>query len=179
MIKELLAPIKKVHRLKSIGNRLFFSCWLVLQRKSQRTRIKKAKTILKRINQDNFKENPGQLFSYIRKIDAFVFEEVLLLALRYRGFKVIHNKRYTGDGGIDGIVIVDNKRYAIQAKRYSTHINSSHINDFKVAITKHRCAGGFFIHCGRSGAGLYTNLNDTITLISGKNLHKLLILDYA
>ncbi|WP_248844390.1 restriction endonuclease [Escherichia coli] len=38
------------------------------------------------------------------------------------GFRTIRNKRYTGDGGIDGQVKCGKHRYLIQAKRYRGHI---------------------------------------------------------
>ncbi|MEX6059375.1 restriction endonuclease [Enterobacter hormaechei] len=40
--------------------------------------------------------------NYLRKIDPFVFEELLLEGFEAHGFRTIRNKRYTGDGGIDG-----------------------------------------------------------------------------
>lgn len=137
--------------------------------------MKQAWKILKKINQPDFKNNPASLFSYIKKIDPFVFEELLLLAFRFRGFRVVHNKRYTGDGGIDGMIILPNcQRVAIQAKRYANHINPAHINTFRKDLLKKRCQHGVFIHCGKSGSGLYDNLSPNITLISGHNLHVLL-----
>jgi len=39
--------------------------------------------------------------AYLRKIDPYVFEELLLEALLSKGFKITRNKRYSGDGGID------------------------------------------------------------------------------
>lgn len=49
----------------------------------------------------------GQKIAYLRKIDPFVFEELLLEGFERRGFEVIRNRRYTGDGGIDGRVKID------------------------------------------------------------------------
>ena len=111
---------------------------------------------------------------FLKQVDPFVFEELLLLSLKFRGIKVIHNKRYTGDGGIDGIILLGNKRYAIQAKRYTSYITASHVNDFKTALINKGCSGGFFIHCGKSGKALYSHLDSSIHLISGSNLHQLL-----
>ncbi|MBA3536696.1 MAG: restriction endonuclease, partial [Tatlockia sp.] len=109
------------------------------------------------------------------KIDPFVFEELLLIAFKSRGLKVIHNKRYTGDGGIDGVVILPSKhRMAVQAKRYQNHINVQHLKDFADTIKTHQGHGGFFIHCGKSGQAVYQNLPANIILISGNNLHRLL-----
>jgi restriction system protein len=127
------------------------------------------------LQRPEFKIAPGRLFAYIRTIDPFVFEELLLIAFKSRGLKVIHNKRYTGDGGIDGMVILPSKhRIALQAKRYQNHINVQHIRDFSQSIQAHGCHGGYFIHCGISGHSVYQQLPNDITLISGNNLHRLL-----
>ncbi|MFP1771066.1 restriction endonuclease [Lonsdalea quercina] len=64
----------------------------------------------------------GYKLGYLRKIDPFTFEELLLEAFETHGFKIIRNKRYTGDGGIDGQVMIGKNRYLIQAKRYRGHI---------------------------------------------------------
>ncbi len=175
MIEKLLASKKKRGFIKATIQRIYFATWLLFQRKSQKKRIKQADRMMRLLNQASFKENPQRLFAYIRKIDPFVFEELLLLSLKYRGVKVIHNKRYTGDGGIDGILVLGkNKRYAIQAKRYKSYITASHVNDFKHSLMNKRCHGGFFIHCGKSGKGLYSHLDPSIHLISGSRLHQLL-----
>lgn len=171
---------RKLHK-QSITSTMFksvsFYFWLycLVRKKSHRVRINSACKILNKFKTLEFQRDPGRVFAYVRKIDPFVFEELLLLAFSGHGLKVRRNKRYTGDGGIDGIVILPNKkRYAIQAKRYQKHINASHIDDFSSVLKKHACHGGFFIHCGKSGKGVYERLLPEITLISGSNLHLLL-----
>ena len=159
--------------LASIGNVLWRH--LVIRKKSHRIRITKATRVFNLLRQSDFKAQPGRVFSYVRQLDPFVFEELLLLAFKSRGLRVIHNTRYTGDGGIDGIVVLPNQqRFAVQAKRYQSHINAQHIHDFSTVLKHHRCHGGFFIHSGRSGASVYQQLSSNITLISGKYLHQLL-----
>lgn len=148
---------------------------LFFRKASHQRRIRQALKLLKKFNQLDFKKNPAGLFAYIKKIDPFVFEELLLLSFLFRGFKVIHNTRYTGDGGIDGVVILPNRqRVAIQAKRYANHINPAHVLAFREDFERHGCHQGLFIHCGKSGAGLYDNLASDITLASGNHLHALL-----
>ena len=44
----------------------------------------------------------GYKIAYLRKIDPFTFEELLLEGFESHGFRTIRNKRHTGDGGIDG-----------------------------------------------------------------------------
>ena len=163
-----------VNRFMALIGHLF---WLhvMIRKKSHRTRITKANRVLNRLKQSNFKAQPGRVFAYIRQLDPFVFEELLLMAFKSRGLRVIHNTRYTGDGGIDGIVVLPNRqRFAVQAKRYQNHINAKHIHDFASDLKRHGCSGGFFIHSGKSGAGVYQQLSSNIILISGGNLHKLL-----
>src|SRR3546814_6309274 len=67
-----------------------------------------------------------------------------------RGHRVIRNRRYTGDGGIDGEVIIDGQRWLIQAKRYRDAIRPEHVWDFaQMCATRRR--RGMFIHTGRTG----------------------------
>ncbi|MBA2649664.1 MAG: restriction endonuclease [Legionella sp.] len=158
------------------GMYYYFWLYCIIRKKSQRVRIIKAARVFQLLKNAQFKAEPGRLFAYIRMIDPFVFEELLLLAFKSRGLKVIHNKRYTGDGGIDGIVILPNQgRIAIQAKRYQHHINVQHLKDFAQTVKNHRCHGGFFIHCGKSGRAVYQNMPDNMMLISGTNLYRLLV----
>ena len=159
--------------LASIGH--FLWQHLAIRKKSHRTRITKANRVFNLLRQPDFKAQPGRVFAYIRQLDPFVFEELLLIAFKSRGLRVIHNTRYTGDGGIDGIVVLPNQqRFAVQAKRYQSHINAKHIHDFSAVLKHHRCHGGFFIHSGKSGPGVYQQLSSNITLISGTYLHRLL-----
>ncbi len=168
--------------VKPLLNRLvaatFDTLWLALRVKkpSHKIRMKQAKRVFARLQCADFQENGGRLFAYVRAIDPFVFEELLLLAFKARGLKVIHNRRYTGDGGIDGVVVLPNKqRYAIQAKRYKDHVNAQAIKNFATDLTRHSCSGGFFIHSGKSGASVYHNLPSNVTMISGGNLYRLLV----
>lgn len=51
---------------------------------------------------------------YLRKINPYVFEELLLLALERQGLTVVRNASYSGDGGTDGQVIIDDECWLIQ-----------------------------------------------------------------
>jgi restriction system protein len=114
---------------------------------------------------------------YLRKIDPFVFEELLLYSFHLNGAKVIRNKRYTNDGGIDGKVMDHKGNSLIQAKRYSSHIDLSHVKEFNILIEESNWANhGYFIHTGRTGKGVYETLKGSnITLISGKKLVNFII----
>lgn len=149
---------------------------LILAKKSKLNRhkanIKQARIILNKVKSI---DHPGAKIKYLRKIDPFVFEELLLESFKDKGFEIIRNKRYTGDGGIDGQVIKDEKLYLVQAKRYSSAINPSHVQEFAEVIKKRNAFGGFFVHTGRTGKTSYEKLpGQNIEIISGDRLIKLI-----
>lgn len=120
----------------------------------------------------------GQKLAYLRKIDAFTFEELLLEGFERRGFEVIRNRRYTGDGGIDGRVIIDGETWLIQAKRYTDYIAVGHVRDFQQLLETRRCRG-FFCHTGktRSGTKNLISQDARLFLISGQRLLDLIAQD--
>lgn len=112
---------------------------------------------------------------YLRKINPYVFEEVLLTAFSRHGYRIKRNPRYSGDGGTDGQVWINGGRWLIQAKRFSSCIQSSHVRDFAELVRREQCRG-FFVHTGRTGEVSREALSASpgITLISGGCLLKLL-----
>lgn len=78
---------------------------------------------------------------YLRKINPYVFEELLLLALERQGLTVVRNASYSGDGGTDGQVIIDDECWLIRAKRYSRAITPTHIRDFDQLLEQRTCCG--------------------------------------
>lgn len=160
----------------SLIARLKFLVWchFLVKKASHKKRIKQAFQLLSLLNQDGFRRQPAQFFAYLRKIDPFVFEELLLLSFKARGCKVVHNSTYTGDGGIDGTAILpDGSCWIIQAKRYSQHISLEHVKQLAVLVEQQKRQGGIFIHTGKTGAGIYRHLGKNILLISGSRLHQL------
>lgn len=135
-----------------------------------RTRAKSKKVYKKLQNMDN-----PQIFRYLRQIDPFVFEELLLYSFQRKGFKIYRNRRYTGDGGIDGKVKISGHIKLIQAKRYSGYINMEHVRDF-IAVCNSKHKGGFFIHCGKTGSETkqIAKNGNTIEIISGNKLVSLI-----
>lgn len=117
----------------------------------------------------------GARLNYLRKINPYVFEELLLLALEKQGLDVIRNHSYSGDGGLDGQVFIDGKRWLIQAKRYSRSISPQHIQAFGKLLAREGC-GGFFIHTGRTGHMSRTlcSASPRLLIISGQRLLDLL-----
>ncbi|EPB6698677.1 restriction endonuclease, partial [Escherichia coli] len=88
---------------------------------------------------------------------------------------VIHNPCYSGDGGLDGQVVINGERWLIQAKRYGRTIRPAHIDAFGELLRREGCRG-FFIHTGRTGPASRARLTlwPDIELVSGQRLLKLL-----
>lgn len=143
-------------------------------RKNTRHKYKQnqAKKILKKIS--SF-DSDAKIFSYLRKIDPFVFEEMILDGFENGGFKVIRNKKYTGDGGIDGKVIIDNQTCLIQSKRYKSYINPKHVHEFNLMCLSEGVSG-FFCHTGRTSKALLETIkgDSNVVLVSGDRLINLL-----
>jgi restriction system protein len=118
---------------------------------------------------------PQLLYARLRAMDPLAFEELLLESFERRGYKVIRNRRYTGDGGIDGQVMIDGAVWLIQAKRYADTIRPEHVAAFETLCrTKGRCR--LFIHTGRTGpqSRAAATYGSTIEIISGRALLALL-----
>ncbi|MJZ42555.1 restriction endonuclease [Salmonella enterica subsp. enterica] len=117
----------------------------------------------------------GARLNYLRKINPYVFEELLLLALERQGLKVIRNPSYSGDGGLDGQVFIAGERWLIQAKRYSRSISPQHIREFGELLSREGCRG-LFIHTGRTGPKSRDSLQriPQVQPVSGQRLLNLL-----
>lgn len=141
-------------------------------------KLRSAKKVYKNINEIK-NDNDGWLFSYLRKIDPYVFEELILLSFKNYGFKIKRNKSYSHDGGIDGRIKKSGEKYLIQAKRYSDYINIEHVKEFIKVCHKEKVCG-YFIHTGKTGEETKALLknNPQIKLISGKKLYEFFISDF-
>ncbi|MCX8967269.1 restriction endonuclease [Erwinia psidii] len=116
---------------------------------------------------------PGdaQRLTYLRKINPYVFEELLLLAFERQGLTVVRNDSYSGDGGIDGQVLIDGERWLIQAKRYGRTVEPEHVRQFD-QLLKNYCRRGLFVHTGRTGKmsrDIHT-ASPRLRIISGQTL---------
>ncbi|WP_237751457.1 MULTISPECIES: restriction endonuclease [unclassified Sphingobium] len=122
------------------------------------------------------RDQPAVLhYARLRAMDPLAFEELLLEAFEQRGHRVIRNRRYTGDGGVDGEVIIDGRRWLIQAKRYRDAIKPEHVREFAMLCAARR-RRGMFIHTGRTGGMSRTICSsaDGIEIVSGQRLLALL-----
>lgn len=137
---------------------------------------RRAARELDRIRQSSQRNNPRWVFGQLRHLNPYVFEELLLHCFECAGHRVIRNARYTGDGGIDGRVVVNGTLYLIQAKRYRQFIARDSLIDFAAAITRHAAGGGLYIHCGRTPAdGVRQARSMGINIISGQRLLDLVL----
>ncbi len=125
------------------------------------------------------KNSFGRQIKYLRKVDPFIFEDMILSALKERGIKIERNRRYTGDGGIDGRCWIPvagkwskKKEILIQAKRYSNLIKPEDVQNFS-ALCRKQGKRGLFIHTGRTGNRSW-RVPGPITIISGQRMLDLL-----
>ena len=122
-----------------------------------------------------------QVFAYLRKVEPFIVEELILSALDQREeIKIQRNKRYTGDNGIDGKFVLKNKevniKFIVQVKRYSSYINPKHLKEFANQIHEENAYLGFFIHTGKTSKNSFAfakSINN-LEIISGQRLIKLI-----
>lgn len=145
----------------------------LIPRKRQRRNIKEAKSVINKLRKRQLSESEKLpvVLGTLRKIDPFVFEELVLTCCQEKGWRIIRNKRYTGDGGIDGKVIIDKQLFLIQVKRYSNHINPQHLRDFQRVITQQGAIGGLFLHTGKTGRLSKAVVKDsTVLIVSGRKL---------
>ena len=102
---------------------------------------------LKRLQRFNTAQ---EQLTHLRGVNPYVFEEMILSALKQRGYSIKRNKRYSSDGGIDGQATIGRHCYLIQAKRYANHINPAHVQSFAL-LCKKRGKRGLFVHTGKTG----------------------------
>lgn len=102
-------------------------------------KIRQSSKILNKFKSFEF---DGARIYYLKKIDHFVFEELILSAFKKRGYFIKRNKRYTGDGGVDGIVYdSQNHEYLVQCKRYKSYVSKQDILDFQKLILERKSEG--------------------------------------
>lgn len=147
-------------------------------RSLQRHNIQSAQKILRSLRARNLTsaEQLPFVIGTLRTLDPFQFEELILSCLKERGYRIVRNQRYTGDGGIDGHVYLNGKPYLIQAKRYRHHINAQHISDFEAVIAQVGAAGGYFVHTGKTGKrSRQIERGGPVTVVSGQSLVHLVL----
>lgn len=100
---------------------------------------------------------------------------MILTCLKRKGFIIVRNDGYTGDGGIDGRAYYKDQHYLIQAKRYTGHIKAKGVKDF-AKICKRRKGKGLFVHTGKTGDTVKEVAKELgVEIVSGIRLLELLL----
>lgn len=130
-----------------------------------RWRRRQARTMEAQLRGRDRLQPPQLLYTRLRAMDPLAFEELLLESFERRCYKVIRNRRYTGDGAI----------WFIQAKRYADTVRPEHVAAFE-ALCRARRKRGLFIHTGRSGpqSRAVVAQGSSIEILSGRALLSLL-----
>lgn len=153
--------------------------WHIRLPRAHRSRIRAARLALDRLRPIACQNTPDaarELFYELRRLDPLVFEEFVLQCLADGGCRIRRNRRYSGDGGIDGRVFHRGRWCPVQCKRYGDSINPRHVQDFTVILNRHRAPAGWFIHTGRTGplsAALAAESGNRVRFISGDKLRRL------
>lgn len=145
------------------------------KRRLHERKVKTAWNILRKLNDLQQDNQQARILSYLKKIDPYVFEELILCAFEKKGYTIKRGERYSGDGGVDGKIYKNHQLYLIQAKRYKNYIKKQHVIDF-IDIVQKNNAFGFFIHTGKTSSEIFKLVKDSnISIISG---HRLIDLIY-
>lgn len=142
-------------------------------------RIKKAKQVQKTLfqikNQND--EYYRKIFGYLRKINPFVFEELVLSVIEKQNIRIIRNKSYSNDGGIDGKFVFNGKVFIVQCKRYQSYINNKDVEKLFNDIKIHKADFGVFVHTGKTGEKSKNmfKIEEKIILVSGQNMIDLIM----
>lgn len=143
--------------------------YFIYKKSRKKWRVRASYRYLKKIRSISGDNKFARTISYLRKIDPFIFEEMILSVIQEQKFKIYRNKKYTGDGGIDGRFKVGRKIYYIQAKRYQSHIAKKHVEEFNYIVARDKVKG-VFIHTGKTGKGSKNIASKNVSFISGEKL---------
>lgn len=138
-----------------------------------RTRRRQARKALRQLRR--LRGLPARL-AFLRSINPYAFEELLLSAFQRRGARIYRNRSYSGDGGADGALSYQGRFFLLQAKRYRGHISPRDILRFARLLERRGCHG-FFCHTGRTGASAraLAAQHPCLTILSGPALLQLLL----
>lgn len=151
-----------------------FNYFKLLHNRRHRWKVKKSRALLQTIKNISSQENgSARALGYLRKIDPYLFEELILTVFEESNIRVYRNKSYSGDGGLDGIVKISGKKYCIQCKRYQHHINKKDVEKLILDARLGGFSGGLFFHTGKTGPGskeLFKDNLNGVRFISGSSL---------
>ncbi len=98
-------PAPAFPRLTSLVSRAI-NTFRLLDRPAHLRRIARSRRILATLARFRGEGAGARAFAYLRTVDPHTFEEVVLSSIEAAGFVVLRNRRYTGDGGVDGRVLI-------------------------------------------------------------------------
>ena len=131
-------------------------------------------------------EVAAELLDRLKKSTPAFFEKLVvdvLLAMGYGGFDSSNGEvtKYSGDGGIDGIIKEDKlglDTIYIQAKRWENSVTISAVRDFAGSLLSKKARKGVFITTStfpKSAYDYVKSIDPTIILIDGEQLTKMMI----
>ena len=131
-------------------------------------------------------EVAAELLDRLKKSTPAFFEKLVvdvLLAMGYGGFDSSNGEvtKYSGDGGIDGIIKEDKlglDTIYIQAKRWENVVTISAVRDFAGSLLSKKARKGVFITTStfpKSAYDFVDSIDPTIILIDGEQLTKMMI----
>jgi len=152
--------------------------WVLTQRRPMRAwirnkrharNVRRSQEVLSTIRTFQGAHADARLYAYLRKISPYVMEELVLTCFEQQGITIRRNRRYTGDGGVDGRVYANGRAYLVQVKRYRRHINVRDVLEFTQHIDRLGVAGGLFVHTGRTGQRSWEEVHATkVRIVSGQ-----------
>lgn len=140
--------------------------------------IRKAKKIIKTLKLIALTPYyEGKIINYLRKINPYVFEELILTVIEESNIRVFRNIAYSGDGGIDGIFKIKQGKVLVQCKRYGKYINAKDVKDLSVKVASDKYFMGIFVHTGKTGEkSKNIGLNEkNVIFLSGSNLVNVIV----
>lgn len=140
--------------------------------------IRQAKKILNKIKEISLTNNyQGKIINYLRKINPYVFEEMILTVIENSNIRIYRNKKYSGDGGIDGKFKIKQGKVIIQCKRYKSFINTKDVIELSNKVKNDKYYLGIFVHTGKTNdASKQIMRNEkNIIFLSGDKLINFLI----
>lgn len=111
----------------------------------------------------------------LRKINPYVFEELVLLCLAERGFETWARDAYSNDGGVDGWAVIRDRAVVVQAKRWQGHVRHRDIRALS-GVAAAAAGVGLFVHTGRTGRmSRVTARRYGVNILSGRQLYDLVV----
>ena len=170
-LPSLRTPNSLLHRFNPLGNAKTIH-WRLRNNKHEQN-IQSSQRVLEKIKSFEFRS----MFAYLRKIDPYLFEEVVLTALNEQGYRIQRNASYSKDGGFDGMVYIEGSTYMIQAKKYVSFVKTEHIKSFEQLVENtSNVQGGLFVHTGKTPTSgkFFALRSKKIAIISGYLLVQLI-----